>query len=160
MELPGTWKVKALSLHQLTLHGDQPAMPLDTSIGHLYVKFPYAFLFFGWRCPIICWCLLCLGVGAAVGSQLTWPLLVPLFILALCAGSLGLALRRRCVSWKGSNNQRVDGNLEEYNELGSKLKIRCKGLLGPMHTSKPLCNWPYDLIMFYLGDICGIVVHT
>eukprot|EP00438_Fugacium_kawagutii_P017000 Skav232630 [mRNA] locus=scaffold12:172875:181436:+ [translate_table: standard] len=91
-----SWTIKALSLYQLTLHGDESTMPLDTSTGYLYVKFPHIFFSTGvWHCPLIWWCLLFLSASAGAASKLTWPLILLLCGLGLCAGSLAFAMRRR-----------------------------------------------------------------
>ena len=59
-------KVKALSSFQLTLHG-KSEKPLDTSMGHVTVKFPCAYLQIGlWRCPLL--------VGACSLAQRLPPL--------------------------------------------------------------------------------------
>ena len=77
-----SWTIKALSLYQVTLHGDESTMPLDTSTGHLNVKFPQIFLSTGmWHCPLIWWCLFFLAASAGAASKLTWPL-----TLLLCFG--------------------------------------------------------------------------
>ena len=91
-----SWTIKALSLYQLTLHGDESTMPLDTSTGHLYLKFPQIFLSTGmWHCPLILWCLFFLAASAGAASKLTWPLTLLLCGLGLCAGSVAFAMRRR-----------------------------------------------------------------
>lgn len=90
-----TWKVKSLSLYQLTLHGES-TMPLDTSTGHLHLKLPQVFLSAGlWRIPLLWWSLLFLAATAATASQLTWSLALVACGLGLCVGSLAFALRRR-----------------------------------------------------------------
>ena len=89
------WTVKPLSLSQLTLHGES-TMPLDTSTGHLHLKFPHGFLSAGvWPCAFIWWCLLFGAACAATASQLTWPLTLVVLALGLSTGSLAFALRRR-----------------------------------------------------------------
>ena len=91
-----SWTIKALTLYQLTLHGDESTMPLDTSTGHLYLKFPQTFLSTGmWHCPLIWWCLFFLAASAGAASKLTWPLTLLLCGLGLCAGSVAFAMRRR-----------------------------------------------------------------
>ena len=67
-------KVKALSSFQLTLHG-KSEKPLDTSMGHVTVKFPRAYLQIGlWRCPLLGWCLL---FGAAAAAAMIPTRVVP-----------------------------------------------------------------------------------
>lgn len=95
LESSNDWTIKALSLYQVTLHGESP-MSLDTSKGHLYVKFPQVFWSTGlWHCPLLLWCLLFLAASAGLASQLTWSLTLLLCALGLCAGFLAFALRRR-----------------------------------------------------------------
>eukprot|EP00435_Cladocopium_sp_Y103_P060611 s97_g22.t1 len=91
------WKVTAMSLYQLTLHcSDKPDMALDTSIGHLHLRFPHVFLSTGmWHCPLILWCLFLATVIAAAASQVTWSLTSVTCTVGLVAGLLGFALRRR-----------------------------------------------------------------
>lgn len=91
------WKVKALSFYQLTLSHDHDLnMPLDTSMGHLQIKFPQAFLFTGiWHCPLMCCCLLLGASTAAAASQLTMSLTMVTCGSGICAGLLLYALWHR-----------------------------------------------------------------
>ena len=91
------WKAKATSLYQLTLHcSDKPDMALDTSIGHLHLRFPHVLLSTGmWHCPLILWCLFETTVIAAAASKLTWSLTLVTCTVGLVAGLLALAWRRR-----------------------------------------------------------------
>lgn len=87
--------VNPLNLYQLTLHCHE-FMPglLDTSMGHLHIQFPQAFLVTGWKCPLICWCLLSLAVSLAAAYQLTWSL--SLVILGLNVFVAAIAFFLRC----------------------------------------------------------------
>lgn len=91
------WKAKATSLYQLTLHcSDKPDMALDTSIGHLHLRFPHMLLSTGmWHCPLILWCLIATTVIAAAASQLTWSLTLVTCTAGLVTGLLNPAWRRR-----------------------------------------------------------------
>ena len=102
-----TWKVKTLNMHQLTLHcSDEITMPLDTSIGHLSIKFPHVFFSTGvLHCPLIGWCLLAFAATAAAASQLSWSLSLLACGLGLCTASLGFALRRR---WGGMSKASLE----------------------------------------------------
>lgn len=91
-----TWRVRTLSLYQVTLHGDQSAMPLDTSTGHVRVKFPHVFFSTGfWHCPLIWWCLLLMATSAGAASRIPWSLAMVVCALGFCTGSLWFVLRRR-----------------------------------------------------------------
>lgn len=102
------WKVKALSFYQLTLSHDHDLnMPLDTSMGHLQIKFPQAFLFTGiWHCPLMCCCLLLGASTAAAASQLTMSLTLVTCGSGMCAGLLLHALwHRRGISEHGRSGR-------------------------------------------------------
>eukprot|EP00438_Fugacium_kawagutii_P006455 Skav204519 [mRNA] locus=scaffold3201:315296:320710:+ [translate_table: standard] len=89
------WRVEALSLYQLTLHGEAK-MPLDTSTGHLRLAFRHRFLSMGlWRCPAILWCLFFLAAAAGTAVPLTWSLRLVVWGLGVSTGVLAFALRRR-----------------------------------------------------------------
>ena len=106
-----TWRVKPLSAYQMTLHGDDSTMQLETSTGHVQISFPYLFVSAGiWRCPLTLWCLLFFAAAAGTASQLTWSLALVVSGSSLCTGALCFALRRRwgdassvsvlpCISW-------------------------------------------------------------
>ena len=87
--------VNPLDLYRLTLRcrGFMPGL-LDTSMGHLHIQFPQAFLVTGWKCPLICWCLLSLAVSLAAAYQLTWSL--SLVILGLNVFVAAIAFFLRC----------------------------------------------------------------
>eukprot|EP00435_Cladocopium_sp_Y103_P064154 s151_g25.t2 len=96
LDSTSTWKVKALSSYQLTLHGEEASMPLDTSTGHMRLNFPHPFVSMGiWRCPLLGWCLFFAAVTAGVASQLMWSLTVLVCGFGFCTGLLAFALRRR-----------------------------------------------------------------
>lgn len=91
-----TWRVKATSYYHLALEGEKSSMPLDTSKGHLHVKFPQLFVSAGFaRCPLIGWCVFFLAATVGTALQLTWRFSVVLGALGLCTGSFCFALRRR-----------------------------------------------------------------
>ncbi|CAK9015225.1 unnamed protein product [Durusdinium trenchii] len=88
------FSVKPLSSFQLTLSASESS--LDTSMGHLHVKSLRGFLVMGfWRCPLIGWCILFLGVFSASISQISWSLTLVVSSLGMCTGALAFALRRR-----------------------------------------------------------------
>ena len=90
------WKVRALSSYQLTLHGEEASMPLETSTGHMRLNFPRPFLSMGiWRCPLLAWCLFFAAVTAGAASQVTWSLTVLACGCGFCTGLLAFAWRRR-----------------------------------------------------------------
>ena len=90
------WRVKPLSVYQMTLHGDDSTMQLETSTGHVHIGFPYFFLSAGvWRCPLTLWCLLFFAAAAGTASQLTWSLAMVVCGSSLCTGAFCFALRRR-----------------------------------------------------------------
>eukprot|EP00435_Cladocopium_sp_Y103_P063625 s183_g25.t1 len=98
----GAWKVKSLNSIQLTLaraagvSDPLSSMPVDTSIGHVALKFPSAFLHIGlWRCPLVAWCLLFVTANAAAMSQLTWSLMLVVSAVGIIAGSVAFAWRCR-----------------------------------------------------------------
>ena len=91
-----TWKVKALSSYQLTLHGEPASMPLDTSIGHLRLQFPQSFLSVGiWRCPLLGWCLFFGAATACAASQIMWSLALVVLGFGFCTGFAILASCQR-----------------------------------------------------------------
>lgn len=85
-----TWKGKTQSIDELTLQSEKSIeRPLDTSMGYLHVKFPMAFIMMGLvGIPLVCWCVLFLGAGAASLSQLLWPLILVVCGLGLVVGYL------------------------------------------------------------------------
>ena len=96
LERSNNFTVKALSMYQLTLQGEQSDnnKPLDTSMGHLHLKFPHAFCSAGlWRCPLIWWYLLFLAATVGAVSQLNWCLELLVCGLGLCTGALAFAWR-------------------------------------------------------------------
>lgn len=95
-QAPLLFTVKPLSLYQLTLTCNEfmPNLLLDTSMGHLHIQFPQAFLVTGWKCPLICWCLLSLAVSLAAAYQLTWSL--SLVVLGLNVFVAAIAFFLRC----------------------------------------------------------------
>ena len=96
LDAMAAWKVTVLSLYQLTLHGEQVSMPLDTSMGHLHLKLQHRLLSVGmWHCPVIVWCLFFVAVAAGAATQLKWSLALVAWGLGLCTGILAFALRRR-----------------------------------------------------------------
>ena len=98
LERSNNFTVKALSMYQLTLQSEQSDnnKPLDTSMGHLHLKFPHAFCSAGlWRCPLIWWCLLFLAATVGAVSQLNWCLELLACGLGLCTGALAFAWRFR-----------------------------------------------------------------
>ncbi|CAL1129342.1 unnamed protein product [Cladocopium goreaui] len=96
LDSTSTWKVRALSSYQLTLHGEEASMPLETSTGHMRLNFPRPFLSMGiWRCPLLVWCLFFVAATAGVASQLMPSLTVLECGFGLCTGLLAFALRRR-----------------------------------------------------------------
>ena len=96
LDSTSTWKVRALSSYQLTLHGEEASMPLETSTGHMRLNFPRPFLSMGiWRCPLLVWCLFFVAATAGVASQLMPSLKVLACGFGLCTGLLAFALRRR-----------------------------------------------------------------
>lgn len=104
LERSNNFTVKALSMYQLTLQGEQSDnnKPLDTSMGHLHLKFPYAFCSAGlWRCPLIWWCLLFLAATVGAVSQLNWCLELLVCGLGLCTGALAFAWRFRLGGGRG-----------------------------------------------------------
>ena len=91
-----SWKVKALNSFQLTLHGESSGVPLDTSMGHVHMKFPRVSLVIGlWHCPLIGWCLLFGAASTGTASQLKWSSSLLVVGLGTLAGSLAFFWRRR-----------------------------------------------------------------
>lgn len=89
------WKAEALNSYQLTLHG-KASMPLDTSAGHLRLKFPRPFLATGmWCCPLIGWCLFFAAATGGMVSQLKWSLVLLVASFGIFTAFLFFALRRR-----------------------------------------------------------------
>ena len=99
LDSTSTWKVRALSSYQLTLHGEQASIPLDTSKGHIqYIRlnFPHPFLCMGmWRCPLLGWCLFFAAATAGVAGRLMFSLTALACGFGFCTGLLAFAFRRR-----------------------------------------------------------------
>eukprot|EP00435_Cladocopium_sp_Y103_P059516 s1118_g21.t1 len=90
------WKVRALSSYQLTLHGEQASIPLDTSTGHIRLNFPHPFLCMGmWRCPLLGWCLFFAAATAGLAGRLMFSLTALACGVGFCTGLLAFAFRRR-----------------------------------------------------------------
>ncbi|CAK8988909.1 Extracellular matrix organizing protein FRAS1 (Fraser syndrome 1 protein) [Durusdinium trenchii] len=96
-ESTGPWTVQALNLYQVSLQGStSSSTSLDTSTGHLHLKFPQVLLSVGlWRCPLLWWCILFLAAAAGTATQLTWQLTLLVCGLGFGTGSLCMVLRRR-----------------------------------------------------------------
>ena len=96
LDLTSTWKVRALSSYQLTLHGEQASIPLDTSTGHIRLSFPRPFLCMGmWRCPLLGWCLFFAAATAGVAGRLNFSLIALACGSGFCTGLLAFAFWRR-----------------------------------------------------------------
>ena len=98
LDSTSTWKVRALSSYQFTLHGEQASIPLDTSKGHIRLNFPHPFLCMGmWRCPLLGWCLFfaTATVTAGVAGRLVFSLTALACGFGFCTGLLAFAFRRR-----------------------------------------------------------------
>ena len=98
LDSTSTGKVRALSSYQLTLHGEQASIPLDTSKGHIRLNFPHPFLCMGmWRCPLLGWCLFFAAATAGVAGRLMFSLTALACGFGFCTGLLAFAFRRRQV---------------------------------------------------------------
>ena len=100
LDSTSTWKVRTLSSYQLTLHGEQASIPLDTSKGQIRLNFPHPFLCMGmWRCPLLGWCLFfaTATVTAGVAGRLMFSLTALACGFGFCTGLLAFAFRRRQV---------------------------------------------------------------
>ena len=98
LDSTSTWKVRTLSSYQLTLHGEQASIPLDTSKGQIRLNFPHPFLCMGmWRCPLLGWCLFfaTATVTAGVAGRLMFSLTALACGFGFCTGLLAFAFRRR-----------------------------------------------------------------
>ena len=96
LDSASTWKVRTLSSYQLTLHGEQASIPLDTSKGHIRLNFPHPFLCMGmWRCPLLGWCLFFATATAGVAGRLMFSLKALACGFGFCTGLLAFAFRRR-----------------------------------------------------------------
>ena len=96
LDSTSTWKVRALSSYQLTLHGEQASIPLDTSKGHIRLNFPHPFLCMGmWRCPLLGWCLFFATATAGLAGRLMFSLTALACGFGFCTGLLAFAFRHR-----------------------------------------------------------------
>ena len=96
LDSTSTWKVRTLSSYQLTLHGEQASIPLDTSKGQIRLNFPHPFLCMGmWRCPLLGWCLFFAAATAGVAGRLMFSLTALACGFGFCTGLLAFAFRRR-----------------------------------------------------------------
>eukprot|EP00438_Fugacium_kawagutii_P022493 Skav229700 [mRNA] locus=scaffold3722:270437:278687:- [translate_table: standard] len=151
-----SWKVQALNSLQLTLHGES-SMQLDTSMGHLTIRCPGAFLHTGlWHGPLIVWCLFFGAAAAGIMSRLTLSLNLLVASLGIFAGALAFAWRLR----QGSRSLLLctaTGVLQQ-GRAGTDVAVRVAQRAAELDTRKAEATAEADRLMIHaarLGNSFG-----